>query len=305
MGKVSDKVLAQRRAIADDIAEAMERDGLEWVKPWASLELPRNGKSGQGYHGRNIAHLMGVAKQRGYTDPRWLTFNQIRSKGLHLRKGEKSALVEKWGRATSVIGQDDDGQNIYASFPVFQRAFCLFNAEQVDGIDDWHGQIEELDDKQVVAVIDRLIASSRCPVSEGADEAYYAPSEDEIRLPDRRLFFAEGSAEAFLRVLIHEMAHSTDKPLNRPVGERLFGGEDYAKEELVAELTSVFVASELGFSLSFSSHGTLTDGFAERHLAYLRHWQSHIRKDPEALFKAVAKASEASDYIIARYKQVA
>lgn len=297
--------------MAEEIAASMESDGLDWVRPWASLELPRNGASGNKYHGRNICHLLHSSKAFGYTDPRWYTFNQIKEQGYHLRKGEKSTFIEKWGLRRFVTGQDDDGQDVYATVPVFQRAFYLFNGEQIEGIDEWQDagrrdeQTVEHTDERTDAIISRLIESSRCPVSEGADEAYYSPSHDEIRVPDRRLFRSDGASQSFLRTLVHEMAHSTAKVFDRPVKNRI-GSEGYAKEELVAELASVFVSSELGFSLVFSEDvrgDDLKARFAENHLAYLQHWKGHIKDDPDAFFKAATKASEAADYLLARYHE--
>lgn len=299
MAKVSEKVKAQRKQLAEDIAEAMKRDGLAWIKPWASIEFPRNGKTNRLYNGRNVFHLLSTSRRKAYTDPRWFTFLQAKKLGYHVIKDETSTAIEKWGRGTTKVGVDADGNDILVSFPVFQRSYAMFNAEQLDGIDPWQGQIEELDDEQTVAIIDRLVGSSRCPVIEGADKAYYTPTCDEVHVPDRRLFFENGSAEAYLRVLLHEMAHSTGNELGRKMGE-VFGDEKYAFEELVAELTSVFVAGQLGFRLAFDS---VDDEFAERHAAYLKHWASRITDSPDTLFRAASEAGKAADFIVERYEK--
>ena len=296
--KVSQKVYEQRMRIARDIAKAMEQGGLEWAKPFASLQLPRNGSTNRPYNGRNVAHLLFMAKEKGYTDPRWFTFNQAKEKGYKVAKGSKSTLIEKWGSASVKVGEnEDDGTEIFARVPIFQKSWNCFNAEQLEGVDEWQGKNERLDDAQVESVIDRLIASSRCPVKEGADEAYYRPSTDDVRVPSRHLYGHAGSAQAFLRVLLHEMAHSTGKVLGRDVANK-FGSPEYAFEELVAELTSLLTASALGFELDFSDTG---EEFAKRHVAYIQHWAKHITDNPDVLFQAVGKASKASDYLLERY----
>lgn len=295
--KVSQKVFEQRKQIAQDIANSMKNDGLEWVKPFSSLQMPRNGSSGRQYNGRNIAHLFFIAKRRGYTDPRWFTWNQAKEKGYKVKKGEHASNIEKWGQASVKVGESDEGNDIYARVPVFLRAYQCFNAEQLTGIEPWAGKNAELDDAQTEAVIQRLIASSRCPITEGADEAYYAVDSDEIRIPSRHLYTHDGSASAFLRVLLHEMAHSTGKQLGRDIKNK-FGSAEYAYEELVAELACLFTASALGFVLDFTD---MDDEFSHRHVAYIQHWAQHITDNPDILFQIVGKASKASDLLLERY----
>jgi hypothetical protein len=120
---------------------------------------------------------------------------------------------------------------------------------------------------------------------------------DEIRVPSRHLYEHDGSASAFLRVLLHEMSHSTGKPLGRDLKNK-FGSPEYATEELVAELSALFTASALGFALDFTD---MDDEFSHRHVAYIQHWAQHITDNPDVLFQVVGKASKASDLLLDRY----
>ena len=87
-------------------------------------------------------------------------------------------------------------------------------------------------------------------------------------------------------------AHATKAPhrLNRDFGFSKFGNTSYAREEIVAELTSVF----LGQTLGFTAH-TL-----EMNAAYLHNWLRVLRSDKGAIFKHAADAQRACDYLIAR-----
>ncbi|MBR9852380.1 MAG: antirestriction protein, partial [Rhodobacteraceae bacterium] len=78
--------------------------------------------------------------------------------------------------------------------------------------------------------------------------------------------------------------------LNRDYGLSRFGNTAYAREEIVAELTSVF----LGQTLGFTAH-TL-----ELNAAYLYNWLRVLRSDKNAIFKHAADAQRACDYLIAR-----
>ncbi|MBB5687829.1 zincin-like metallopeptidase domain-containing protein, partial [Sphingobium boeckii] len=76
------------------------------------------------------------------------------------------------------------------------------------------------------------------------------------------------------------------KRLDRPQNKR--GGEGwYAREELVAEMTTAFVCARLGIAPTV------------RHADYLGLWLQELREDHRAIFKAASQASKAADYILA------
>ena len=77
----------------------------------------------------------------------------------------------------------------------------------------------------------------------GSDVACYLPVTDTVHVPPRADF---AGPEAYYATLFHELAHATGHPrrLNRSalVTPAPFGSPDYSREELVAEITSAFVA---------------------------------------------------------------
>ena len=77
--------------------------------------------------------------------------------------------------------------------------------------------------------------------------------------------------------------------LNRSYGDARFGNTAYAREEIVAELCTVFLGQKLGFS----AH-TL-----ELNAAYLDNWVRVLRSDKRAIFKHAADAQRACDYLVA------
>ena len=120
-------------------------------------------------------------------------------------------------------------------------------------------------------------------------EAYYLPPVDKVYMPSITRF---QDPRNFYGVWAHELAHATKAPhrLNRDFGFSKFGNTSYAREEIVAELTSVF----LGQTLGFTAH-TL-----EMNAAYLHNWLRVLRSDKGAIFKHAADAQHACDYLIAR-----
>jgi antirestriction protein ArdC len=88
-----------RQEVTDSIIEMLEKGTAPWQKPWGpqkAFELPFNPNSQRAYRGGNALHLMAVAVQKGYEDPRWLTYRQAQENGWQVRKGEKGTHIEFW-----------------------------------------------------------------------------------------------------------------------------------------------------------------------------------------------------------------
>lgn len=308
---VKEHVAEARKQAVDVILELMEEKGLAWACEWdGSQFMPRNGKEDRPYNGRNRIHLMAKAYRMGYEDSRWFTFKQAEEAGYHPNKGEKATVIEFWKQDSFMV--DADGNITHdreeaegrISIPRLVRYYNVFNAEQL--IDSEGNQMPPEEprtaatlDAELAETADKLIETSRCDVREDKfnAQAYYSPSADYIAMPDRRGF---RDMEGFITTLAHEMAHSTMKPLGRTEAEgNRFGSEGYAREELVAELGSTFACIDLG--IHRSAEFEMDENF-KNHAAYLKSWQKKLASDPDELFKAATKASEAANYIIDRYE---
>lgn len=304
-GKTSDRVADQRKEIVDHVIEEMGKGGFSWLKPWADSASPHNPVTGSTYHGRNRMHLAVMAAIKGYNDPRWVTFNQAKKVGWKLQKGAKSCIVEKWkmypvkdsGKEKDKSSPaSDDSQNL-RMIPRCVGYWSVFNASQFDGVPPLP-QLNRNDDIEIGRLADDVKDSSRCPVREApGNEAYYVPAKDMIAVPPRDSF---ASNEAFLVTLLHEMGHSTGHPnaLGRDLSGT-FGSKRYAFEELIAEFSSMFSASDLGLSGDLDPE---SDHF-KQHVAYLQSWQSALEDDPDLLFRAASAAEKATESVIGCYEQ--
>ena len=116
-----------------------------------------------------------------------------------------------------------------------------------------------------------------------------------MTVPRREQF--ESNA-AFCGTLLHEMAHATAPELGRDV-MNAFGAEAYAREELTAELASLFASGELGVPVDPDSKGE----HYEQHVKYLANWSKAIREDPDALFRAAGAAGRAATYTVDRWEE--
>ena len=59
--------------------------------------MPSNALTENHYRGINVISLWATAEEKAYTSPVWATYKQWSELGAQVRKGEKSALVIKYG----------------------------------------------------------------------------------------------------------------------------------------------------------------------------------------------------------------
>lgn len=127
---------------------------------------------------------------------------------------------------------------------------------------------------------------------EAPNRAFYRSASDTISLPPRDDFKSEAM---YYGTALHESAHATgnEKRLSRDVGKNDFGSEGYAKEELVAEMTSAFLAAETGIPHDM-----------EGHTAYIQSWAEALKNDKNELFRAAKLADQAANYMHDRAREV-
>jgi antirestriction protein ArdC len=85
------------------------------------------------------------------------------------------------------------------------------------------------------------------------------------------------------------MTHWTRHPsrLARDFGRKQWGDEGYAQEELFAELGAAFLCADL----------ELATEPREENTSYIANWLEVLRNDTRFIFKAVAHAQRAADYM--------
>lgn len=295
-----DIIMEDRKKLVEKLIKNMENGDLIFKKGWnISMLRPQNPISDVIYQGGNRLRLMAAAIEKEYDDPRWMTFKQAKEKGYKVKKGEKGILCEKWIFTKKVKEKDPETgkmveveKELDKPIPAY---FTVFNGKQVDGIPPYKDEVK-LEKNQISEIINDVIKTSECPIKEIAqDRAYYSPTKDEIILPLRSSFKSE---ENFLATALHEMGHSTghESRLNREQ-KNFFGTEKYAREELVAELCSVFTQARLNLKLEGEHFNN--------HTAYLNSWIKALKNDSNELFRAAAEAEKAADRLYNNYLEIA
>lgn len=280
------------KLVAQEIIDMLEKGTAPWQKPWASMEsmLPHNGVSKRRYHGMNALRLMYIGSDRGYEDPRWMTFKQIQELGGHVKKGEKGTVVTYWKFTTKE--KDENGNEVEKQLdhPVPFRA-TVFNAMQCEGLPEFKKPIQKWTPLERAETI--LKALQVEIIHDQADRNYYSPMEDRIHLTPKASF---DNQEAYYSTALHEAGHSTghSSRLNRDIMNQ-FGTEDYAREELRAEIASFMLCTELGIA-----NATAND----QHAAYVGSWIKALKEDPNEIFRAAKDADAICEFLYEREKTI-
>ena len=290
-------VMQERKTLVDKIISMMKQgDFFHNASEWDRAALrPQNPLSKVWYRGGNRMKLMAVVTERGYRDPRWATAKQLFEKGYHIKAGEHGTICEKWIFEKEKKTKDEHGNTVREVVQLDRPQvmyFRVFNGEQVEGFPEYVPSALDENRSPLGDMIDQIISTSECPVIEAAqDRAYYSPSQDRIVLPLRSMFKDE---ESFAKTAIHEMGHSTGHPtrLNRPL-DGMFGSEEYAKEELRAEIGALFTEADLGISLKGEHY--------EDHSDYLRSWIGALQNDYNEFFRACADAEQIAKRLVGNY----
>lgn len=310
-GRTDERLEEARAALAQRLAEDMARDGLSWASPWVH-ETPRNPVTGTRYRGRNWLLLTWDMVTRDLDDPRYMTYGQAKAAGAHVRRGAQSLPIERWrgfwrhfeGDSWERRGEPADAAEFVArsSDPEWRRDWCcvghwsLFNACDIEGLEPYVVSGPRVESSELV---DLLESASPCPVEERlGDEAYYAPSADRIVVPLRRQFARELD---MAQVILHEQSHATGAPgrLDRPQAPRSDIAA-YAREELVAELASVMVASELGLDVFGGSSEMPCGAWYDQRAAYLASWSKLFEDPASEVMAAAAQAGRACSWLMER-----
>lgn len=325
--KEPSKVDAALQRFAEMLIKRMEEMQKDWHKGWigggSMFGLPQN-ISGRTYEGSNAFLLFLHTAENGYKAPVYMTYGQLYKEGAHVLKGEKAVPVFKWGFSI----KDKDGKKvteeefhnmtddekkeckrrpflkIYPEFNIDQTNMSEVNKEKYDAVVSQFRKTDAptiTDGMYVNKAIDRMMEKQEwvCKIQYDKEEkgAYYSPAKDIVALPTKAQFrihpddpeecFKDG--QEYYGTALHEMAHSTGHPsrLDR-LKPAAFGSPEYAKEELVAELTSAMVGNTLGFDRRIS----------DNNVAYLQNWTSALRKEPKFIVTVMADVNKASRIII-------
>lgn len=280
--------------IAEKLIEQLKQGVAPWQRPWKTGEpgtfLPKNPVTGKRYRGINAIHLM----SQNYGDQRWMTYKQALSLEGQVRKGEKGTVIQYWKFSEEQDKTDDNGKPILGTNGEKikeevrlerPRVFfaTVFNAEQIDGLPELEKQPHLWNS---IERAEQILKTSGAVIKHfPQNRAFYNPLNDSIQLPDKSQFSA---ADGYYSTALHELGHWTGhssrlaRDLSHP-----FGSEEYAKEELRAEIASMILSDEIGIGYD-----------PGQHVAYVSLWIKVIQENSLEIFRAAADAEKIHDYVL-------
>ena len=288
-----------RNMVVETIIKQMESGDTSWLRPWTKSggsEMPIS-NVGRSYRGINVWWLWANASQNGWGNE-WGTFASWKKAGeAHANSigSDEYFGVQKGMKSTPVFFykmlkiKDKDNEDEEKMIPLL-KWFYVFNRAQTNlpdrvyAEDETHEVTEEAAELEALALYDKHNVDLRY----GGGRAFYRVSTDHIQMPEREHF---RDSTGFTATLLHELTHWTGHPtrLNRDLGKS-FGGNDYAFEELVAEMGSAMLQAYMGIpSIDM-----------ENHASYIKSWASALKKDDghKYLFSASSAAQKAVDYLM-------
>ena len=321
----SDEIL---KKFADMMVKIIKKaNANNWKKGWMGVNgsiqgLPQN-ISGRTYSGGNSFFLMFNTAEKGYKTPVYMTFKQANEQNLHVKSGEKSVPIFKWGLSIKDengkrVSEEDynamsQEERVTMDVRPFPKMFHVFNIDQtnleevnkkrydaiVARFQTPEQEVKDTEGMYVNEALDRMFEQkawhANIQYDKPADQAFYRPSTDTIVLPMKEQFKLGKTPEEvyhdgmeYYSTALHEMAHSTghESRLDRKFGAQ--GTDNYAHEELIAEMTSALVGSTMGFDRKI----------LENNANYLSGWLSRLRDKPETITTIMTDVGKASDMII-------
>lgn len=317
--KFSDMLIARMKQMKESKWKKGWTDGRT-----AQFGLPQN-LVGRPYTGSNAFLCQIHTTMEHYRMPVYLTIKQIRDAGGMIKKGEHSIPIFKWDLRIKDKDGKKLSESDYRNMTKEEQAECtvrpylkVYNEWNID-----QTNLEEVNKEKYDAILKRFKSepikdevgmykneafdnllkeqSWVCPIEyeKFNESAFYSPKRDQIVVPSKKQFNISNTPEdvfkdgmEFYGTTIHEMAHSTghESRLGRDGIVKIdqFGSDQYAKEELVAELTSALIGNAMGFD----------SRIRENNIAYLQNWIGSLKKDPKFLKSVMSDVNKSSKMVL-------
>lgn len=289
------------QAVADALIAAIEAGEStgKWEMPWAAdAGVPINPTTGRPYAGGFNYFVLACGGMQ-FGDNRWAGRSQwFKSKnpvkkdqtptGIFFPRFSCAACGAKvgWGKKCS------RGHSVVKAS---EKKFSGWGSSEVFNNQQTHNPLPQAETKDIDPTVGfesaaAIVAKMGATLNHGGGRAFYRPSDDSIQLPEAGSF---KTVADYWATNMHEHAHWTGAA-SRCDREGItaftsFGTEEYAYEELVAEMASAFVCSHIGVE---------RPGLMDNHVAYLASWKQKLTEDPGAIRRAANEAGKAMRFLL-------
>jgi len=291
------------------IKDAGNEEG-KWQKTWqltfedqykaSGLDIELKDNKLNRYKGVNNMLMSMVSEMNGYKSKFWSTYKGWIGMGYAPKDASNCGIIRpifgvnkktgkeyivKWITVPGFNG--DQVQPVHKAIPKWNdNDYAIFDDEPKANAVNMNKDCEEL--------ISKFMKKQGATLKHQGSAAYYQLTTDTIVMPEEWKFFGiDGESDAtqeYLSVLFHEAGHLTGHPsrLNRDMDSYHTCKESRAKEELIAEMCSIMLCTELGVIAKAQPN----------HLKYISSWDKAIKDDSQYLIKCIAQASKAATWIL-------
>jgi len=286
--------------INNQVLEGLEKEGLNWFRPWKAGDVnqPMNYSTGKFYRGFNIFMLNFVMVDKEYEFNQWMTYKQAQAKGGQVKTGETATDVYfyKISYKNTETGEFSDTptgdlKNWRKTFSM--RYYKVFNIAQTEGLEphtvEEFEPTEDQTNEMTKNLCDTYLDREKISFNSTESKAYYSPSRDHLGMPGLETFC---DSDSYYKTLFHEMAHSTghESRLKRAtlMDVSHWGDATYSKEELVAEISAMYLVGLLGLEPQDNTFNSQ---------AYIKGWCKHLKDKPKECVNAMQQATKVVDFI--------
>ena len=177
--------------VTSHIVAQLEQGVRPWFKPWnaenAAGRITRPLRhNGLPYHGINILMLWAAAELQGFSCPFWLTFQQAKEFGGHVKKGEHGSPVV-YASTFKKTETKEDGRETEEEIP-FLKEYSVFNAEQCEGLPQHFFALAQppAEMPERIEHAEAFFANTGADIRTGGNRAYYAITDDYVQMPPFR-----------------------------------------------------------------------------------------------------------------------
>ena len=273
MSQQQDKKDLFHVALSKQIAKQIMRGTASFLTAHENerVDLPYNPVTGKNYTAANNM----VLSAKGYTDNRWLTYDQAAEQGYQVKKGEKATEIAFYHYIDYKTKEKLDKPKI--------QTVKLFNAEQLTGIEKMPGKASNKE--EALAKVQSIFENSQVKiVNNQKNKDFYLSRDDTIYMRSKDAYKDE---LAYSSAVLHQFcrwAACGEKRLN--YGTVPFGTEAFARQKLRAEIATYMLCKELG--LPFEPEG---EQFAVQ-------WSQIIEKSPFEILNAAKDAEKIKGFIM-------
>lgn len=292
--------------ITQQFIDALKENNPPWLAPWKktglNMDIPYNFTTGEQYHGINILRFWLHQLRMGYSAPAFATVKQANALKCRVKKlegfepppdkphatGQRAIMGIRVGTSVKEI-EDREDPEVFS----WLKTFYVLNIDQFVVPEEVQRRLPLPGEFNMASSrFHDLLRDLRVKIVRGqfSSPHYRGGNTDTIYMLESALFNTKEDEEASLA---HELIHWTGhkKRLNRfDNGDEEFGGtprQDYAFEELVAEIGASFLCVRYGIDRTHVQHEN-----------YIQGWLKLLKNDSRAVVKAAARAQVAVDFLL-------